>query len=47
MLQETIWKTFEMTGSIDAYMCYKEILNASNKNAEENKDTDNNENSMK
>ena len=31
MLQETIWKTFEMTGSIDAYMCYKEIENATNK----------------
>ncbi len=25
MLEETIWKTFEITGSIDAYMCYKEI----------------------
>ena len=22
---ETIWKTFEITGSIDAYMCYKEM----------------------
>lgn len=25
MLEETIWKTFEITGSIDAYMFYKEL----------------------
>ena len=37
MLQETIWKTFEMTGSIDAYMCYKEIESAADKkNTEKN-----------
>ena len=28
---ETIWKTFEITGSIDAYMCYKEMENIAKK----------------
>ena len=35
MLEETIWKTFEITGSIDAYMCYKEIKSVSEKDTEE------------
>lgn len=34
MLEETIWKTFEITGSIDAYMCYKEIKSISGKESE-------------
>ncbi|MBP5427440.1 MAG: YqzL family protein [Clostridiales bacterium] len=37
MLLETIWKTFEITGSIDAYMCYKEIEQVSQKETKEKK----------
>lgn len=33
MLLDTIWKTFEITGSIDAYMCYKEMEKACEKNS--------------
>ena len=36
MLLDTIWKTFEITGSIDAYMCYKEMVKVCEKDSKDN-----------
>lgn len=40
MLLDTIWKTFELTGSIDAYMCYKEIEKACENDSNNDDDDD-------
>jgi len=40
MLLDTMWKTFELTGSIDAYMCYKEIEKACENNSNDNENNE-------